>query len=141
MKKLFRTITILIAMTIPTLAQQVEKLNVLLSTPTTNTDRKDGYQYEARGNVFEKQTKVGRYLLRIRYNRTDGTIATFAVTIAGRGTLVWDSFFKYELEESEPLSFSYEGKNLKDGQRILTEYTPLFPNEFGGKLSIWFLNE
>jgi len=143
MKKLLLSLAIAIALSTPTLAQQVEKLNALLSTPTINTDRRDGYQYEVRGNVFDlSENKIGRYLFRIQYHTDLETIATVAITLNARGTLVWQAYYKRELkDDGEPLAFAYEGKNLKDGTRILSEYTPSYPNEFGGKLTIFFLNE
>lgn len=141
MKKLF--VSIVIAFSTPALAQQVEKLNATLSTPTINTDRRDGYQYEVRGNVFDQnENKIGRYLFRVQYRNGFETIATVAVTLNNRGTLAWQAYYKRELkDDGESLSFVYEGKNLKDGKRILSEYTPSYLTEFGGKLTIFFLNE
>lgn len=141
MKKLF--VSIVIAFSTPALAQQVEKLNATLSTPTINTDRRDGYQYEVRGNVFDQnENKIGRYLFRVQYHNGFETIATVAVTLNNRGTLAWQAYYKRELkDDGESLSFVYEGKNLKDGKRILSEYTPSYLTEFGGKLTIFFLNE
>lgn len=143
MKKLFASIAIAIALSTPALAQQVEKLTALLSTPTINTDRKDGYQYEVRGNVFDQsENKIGRYLFRVQYHNNTETIATVAITLNARGTLAWQAYYKRELkDDGESLSFAYEGKNLRDGKRILSEYTPSYLTEFGGKLTIFFLNE
>jgi len=133
-------------------AQQVEKLELTLLPPTYNTDRKDGYQFEMRGNVYPGNTpfacdliqeanRVGRYLLRVRQNKADGLIATWAITLNDGRSIVWDSYSKYELDESgNPFSFAYEAVILRSGERVLTDYTPQSPNCFGGKLVLYFLN-
>jgi len=124
--------------------------------PTYNTDRGDGYQYEMRGSVYSKNImtecgkqpdaiqdlpRLGRYLIRVRYNKADGLIATWAVTLNDKRTIAWESYIKYELDESgKPLSFAYEAAILRSGERVLADYTPQSPNCFGGKLVLYFLN-
>lgn len=133
-------------------AQQVEKLELVLLPPNYNTDRGDGYGFEMRGNIYPGNTpfacdlvqdanRVGRYLLRVRYNKADGLIATWAVTLNDKRTIAWESYSKYELDDSgNPLSFAYEAAILRSSQRVLTDYTPQSPNCFGGKLVLYFLN-
>lgn len=135
-------------------AQQVEKLELTLAPPTINTDRGDGYQFEMRGNIYGKNAEIncqnqtiadspmlGRYLLRVRYNKSDGMIATFAVTLNDKRTIAWESYFKYELDESgNPLSFAYEAAILRSDQKVLTDFTSQSSNCFGGKLVLYFLN-
>lgn len=142
----------LAATPVVTTAQQVEKLELTLLPPTYNTDRGDGYGFEMRGNVYPGNTlfacglvqdanRVGRYLLRVRYDKSDGLIATWVVTLNDGRSIVWDSYSKYELDESgNPLSFTYEAVILRSDQKVLTDYTPANPNCFGGKLILYFLN-
>lgn len=132
--------------------QQVEKLELTLLPPTHNTDRGDGYGFEMRGNVYPGNTpfacglvqdanRVGRYLLRVRQNKADGLIATWVVTLNDGRSVVWDSYSKYELDESgNPLSFAYEAVILRSDQKVLTDFTPQSSNCFGGKLVLYFLN-
>lgn len=133
-------------------AQQIEKIELTLLPPTYNTDRKDGYGFEMRGNAYpgnapfdcdlvQDANRVGRYLLRVRQNKADGLIATWVVTLNDGRSVVWDSYSKYELDESgNPLSFAYEAVILRSDQKVLTDYTPQCPNRFGGKLVLYFLN-
>jgi len=133
-------------------AQQVEKLDAVLASPTINTDRGDGYGFEMRGSIFPKNTKlecgvvqsanrIGRYLLNVRQNKPDGLIATWVITLNDGRSIAWESYSKYELDESgEPLSFSYEGLVLKTGQKVITDFTPQLPDCFSGRLVLFFLN-
>lgn len=132
--------------------QQLEKLELTLLPPTYNTDRKDGYGFEMRGNLYPGNTpfacdlvqdtnRAGRYLLRVRQNKTDGLIATWVITLNDGRQIIWDSYSKYELDESgNLLSFAYEAVILRSDQRVLTDYTPQSLNCFGGKLVLYFLN-
>lgn len=135
-----------------TLAQQIEKLELAIASPTINTDRGDGYGFEMRGNLYPKNTKlecgavqsanrIGRYLLKVRQNKPDGLIATWVITLNDGRQIAWESYSKYELDESgEPLSFSCEALVLKTGQKVLTDFTPQSPDCFSGKLSLYFLD-
>lgn len=136
----------------PAQSQQLEKLELTLLPPTYNTDRKDGYGFEMRGNLYPGNTpfacdltqdanRVGRYLLRVRQNKTDSLIATWVIVLNDGRVIIWDSFSKYELDESgNPLSFAYEAVILRSDQKVLTDYTPQSPDCFGGKLVLYFLN-
>lgn len=134
-------------------SQQVEKLELVLSSPTVNTDKHDGYQFELRGLLLPKNTpfacglvqdanRLGRYLLKVRYNKSDGLIATWVINLNDGRVIVWDAFIKYEVPEDskDPLSFSYDAVILRSDQKALTDYTPASPDCFGGKLVIYFLN-
>lgn len=145
-------IAIVAAFALSANAQQIEKLDAVLASPTINTDRGDGYGFEMRGNIYPKNTpfacdltqdanRVGRYLLKVRQNKADGLIATWQIVLNDGRVIIWDSYSKYELDESgNPLSFSYEAVILRSSQHAITDFTPQSPACFGGKLVLYFLN-
>jgi hypothetical protein len=149
-------------------SQQIEKQEFVLGPPTHNTNRGDGYGFEIRGNLYPKGTafdcgsqpavaRAGTYLLKVRYFANckisaDCTkqemIATWVVRIgsaqeiqAGAGKqLMWEAYTKYEPgDDGQPLSFPYEAAVLRSDQRAMTEFFPVSPECFGGKLSVYYL--
>lgn len=92
-------------------------------------------------DLVQSANRVGRYLLRVRQNKTDGLIATWQIVLNDGRVIIWDSYSKYELDESgNPLSFAYEAVILRSDQKVLADFTPQSPDCFGGKLVLYFLN-
>lgn len=140
-------------------AQTIEKLELVLGPPVYNTNRGDGLAYEARGNVYAKntpfeclalgpeaqaeasKTRLGTYRIAVSTGNPAEHIATYSVRLSDGRNLIWWAYIKIDPDENgSEFSWTYEGIILRSTQTILTDFTPLSRNCFGGKLTVFFLN-
>jgi hypothetical protein len=133
-------------------AQTIEKLELVLGPPIYNTDRHDGYYYEARGNVYAKGTafdceakdqgpRIGTYRIGVSYGAASEHIASYSARLNDGRNLLWQGYFKFDPnEDGSEYGWAYSGIQTHSEINILTDFTLLSRSCFGGRLVVYFLN-